>query len=283
MSHRLERELLFQERSIKTWIEQLDISFDEILADSVRRKDDLSNATISELIVKIKKQKFKELAERLYPLCVAYFESRKLPMFVVEFERTIKPFYSEDQLYSSRPIYYEGESPCVLTHAYSNFLNAFPQFGSVNRDLTGLDFLENILSSTAFILRKAGVIPKKEADVYNAVKTVCEATFPKANFIEGHEPFPFLSTAKFYKPDILIRSLECAIEYKFARDNDDLTIKIDQIKEDVTGYSKTVGFTLFYAVFYMPAGLVPISKAEQLWKERNFPENWKPIFVEGHS
>lgn len=92
----------------------------------------------------------------------------------------------------------------------------------------------------------------------------------------------FIKTAKAYKPDILLPHLKCAIEYKYAKDENKLIETIDQILVDVKGYDKNASYNLFYAVFYAKPGIWTKKKFKTVWNEKGFPKNWKSIFVVGH-
>ena len=93
---------------------------------------------------------------------------------------------------------------------------------------------------------------------------------------------PFIQTAKCYIPDILIPSLNCAIEYKYAPTLEKLTRTMDEILIDVNGYSNHDIYKLFYAVFYVKPGIIIKRRFDQIWSEKQFPDNWKGILVYGN-
>lgn len=148
----------------------------------------------------------------------------------------------------------------------------------VNKNV-GLVYLENILHNTAVVIKNLGIHPNSETQVYNAVKFVVQATFP--DWINA-SPEPFIKTAKCYKPDILIPSINTAVEYKFAQDAKTLVKTIEEILIDVVGYSGHHIYKTFYAVFYVKAGICDENRFNIIWNENRFPKNWKPIFVIGN-
>ena len=186
-----------------------------------------------------------------------------------------------------------------LITTYRNLLSIFPGFLDTNTEIlkrSGLIYLEHILESTHIIINKLEKKPKSEVEVYNAVKIVCEATFANAEFLHfnmltpteqntfqftAHFTPSFQTQVKCYKPDILIPSLNCAIEYKYAESETSLIKTIEDILIDVKGYSNNFHYRIFYAVFYVKIGIWSRQRFNQVWTEKGFPENWKGIMVEG--
>jgi hypothetical protein len=99
------------------------------------------------------------------------------------------------------------------------------------------------------------------------VKTFCDVTFPKAKLDGGFHPF--YSNAKCYKPDILIPTLNCAIEYKFARTEATLVKTIEQILIDVKGYAGHPIYKYFYAVFYVKSGIISKNRFDEIRERIN--------------
>jgi len=274
-----ELEIQFQERSIGVLLSQMDKIFN-LLKNSEETPLIDPDFSPKEIILE-KRKEFEYIADRIYNLCIAYLELRNLSIYIEKFDKRILPLYeNRDELsnISVNNIYDEEES--LLTKTYREFLYSFRAFGGgEEKHLTGLDYLVNILKATNHILNEKGSKPSKESEVYNSVKIVCDVTFPKAQFDGGLHPF--YTNAKCYKPDILIPSLHCAVEYKFAKTEKVLVKTIEEILIDVKGYSGHPIYKFFYAVFYVKTGIITENRFKEIWKEKNFPENWKEIFVEG--
>jgi hypothetical protein len=266
----------FQERSIKTWIAEMENIFGELKnGDETKPDSDFSTKEIAGA----KKQRFEYLANRVYNLCISYFEAKDLRIYVSKFDEKIKPFISDKTLLMSSASSFLGEDLSALTQTFWQFLNSFPEFGSIDeKHLTGVDFLENILESTAVVLKELNVSPTSESQVYSSVKILCKATFPDAIFPTES----FQKTAKCYKPDILIPILGCAVEYKYATTEEKLVTTIDEILIDVKGYDSHNIYKQFYAVFYVTPGHITGTRFKQIWTEKKFPTNWKGIFVLGN-
>lgn len=264
----------FQERSIKTWVAEMEDIFFDFEFDRLNPTEDLSRKIVADF----KKMRFEFLAERVYNLCIAYFESKQLSNYVAKFDEKILPFFADKKTLLSSYSPFPDKASSAFTDSIWSFLNAFPEFGEIE-EKSELDYLVNILKSTAVILKDKNTVPINEAQVYNAVKILCQATFPNDVIFPTEA---FIKTAKCYKPDILIPSLSCAIEYKYAKSEKELAKTIEDIHVDVHGYSNNLTYTKFFAVFYMEPGYVIEARFEKLWEESEFPKNWKGIFVLGN-
>ncbi|MCE3227937.1 MAG: hypothetical protein K0S32_2488 [Bacteroidetes bacterium] len=275
-----ELEIQFQERAINVLLREMHGIFD-LLIDPDAYPFANPDFTIAEVISE-KKREFNSNAVKVYNMTLVYLEMKNVPLYIHRFKEKISPYYEDMNALptlNGTDIY--GVEKCIIVEEYRKILYPFRAFGGgEEKYLARLDILENILENTGFILRDRNIIPDREAVVYNAVKIVCEATFPgEAQFDGGHHPF--YQQAKCYKPDILIPYLNCAVEYKFAKTETDLIRTIDEILSDVPGYSNHSVYKLFYAVFYVKTGIIQKKKFSEVWRSKGFPENWKEIIVEG--
>lgn len=223
------------------------------------------------------------LAKRLIILCEMLFESEQLHRHLDVFSEKSKAFINKkDRLFSYYFDETNGEQYSEFTAFVYDYLIGFNgNWGKPDESIkqkVGLKYLENILKSTKQIINYWQLDPKKEIEISDKVKFVIKLTFP--DYLDSH--FQFQKMAICYKPDILIQELKCAIEFKFVKNEKELTKCLEQILIDVEGYSGHPQFNLFYAVFYLKKDTnININRAAQLWKENGFPKNWKPIFIEG--
>lgn len=233
-----------------------------------------------EEIIAMIRDEFVTDVKTLYKLICNYFESKQLNQYLLQFKNEINPFFENDKKTLSRAMSaYDGEILSLVLIEISDFLSGF-EFSEANETgyllkRAGITYLENILENAAVIIHDSKVVPKNETQVYNAVKVVCKAVFPEANY----PVTTFVTTAKEYKPDILIPYLNCAVEYKFATDEAKLKETIDQILIDVQGYSKHEIYKIFYAVFYVKPDIWGRQKFEKVWEEKGFPPNWKGKYI----
>lgn len=177
--------------------------------------------------------------------------------------------------------YWTNEPYNLFLRDIANFLAPLNILDDDSRFLTlsGIKYLETILKNTAKILHQNKIIPRSETEVYKGVRTVVEAVFPSTVGAKSN----FLKTTNAYKPDILIPELYCAIEYKYAEDEQKLISTIAQISDDVKGYTKDDDYHVFYAVFYVSSDFWGIEKFKRAWQEKDFPQNWKAYYIVGNS
>jgi REase_DpnII-MboI len=167
---------------------------------------------------------------------------------------------------------------------YADMRNFMQSFEFMHDDVdaryfqqSGIKYLETILNNTATIIHQTNTIPKSETDVYTAVKAIIHAVFSTAKKASSN----FLKIAKEYKPDILIPELGAVIEYKYAKDEAKLKATIEQIAADAKGYTGDKDYKLFYVVFYVTNDLWGDEKFKKVWKENDFPRNWKAFYKVG--
>ncbi len=228
------------------------------------------------------KDRFAYLSKIVYNLMLVYFESKNLNNYSEKFKGELYAII-EDRNKALEGKFSDdiGEGFSVLTSKFWEYLAPFPFFGENDYEYllkrTGLTYLVNILESTGIIIKASGEVPLTETQVYKAVRTVCKATFPSASYPSQ----ALIQTAKCYIPDILIPALNCAVEYKYAENEQKLIHTIDEILIDVNGYDKNPTYKLFYAVFYVKPGIWTKKRFDDVWEEKEFPENWKGIYVIG--
>ncbi len=264
-------------------IESLLYEMSSIYAD-LQFKQEISSPNDTELFYEIKdiEARFAYLADRVYKMCIVYFEKKQLRELISIFKDEILPNITyKDKLLSGTFNQDNAEVYSDLTSIFWSFLLAFPAFGDNDTGIllkrTGITFLENILESTGVIIKELNKTPTTETQVYSAVKILTQATFPSAIF----PSLSFQKTAKCYIPDILLPTLNCAVEYKYADTESKLIDTIDQILIDVKGYDNHPVYKLFYAVFYVKPGIWTKNRFDAVWEEKKFPANWKGILVVG--
>lgn len=212
------------------------------------------------------------MAEKLFPLVQAYIEAKHLPNYYNAFLAEITPFYENKKILSATK-----DMDSELVHVYRKYLDAFDDFSIIGARKE-FEILENILDSTATLLKDFGIQPKSEPDVYKPMIKICKTAFPDNKDCSHYK---FQKTAKCYNPDILIPSLECAIEFKYVNDEKELNRTMDEILADVEGYKGNPSYSVFYAVFYAANSICSPQRFNSMWAEKHFPENWKGIYVQG--
>lgn len=224
---------------------------------------------------------FREYAERVFKLILSYIEEKGQPHYLAEVKATLFPLLTHDGVreeHFNRST--DGVQNMFLHEAWA-FLSAYEAFGK--NDLshlmhrTGILYLETILRNTAVIIHHRKITPKNETDVYKAVADICMAVYPGSSNLDS----PFIKIAGEYKPDVLIPALNCAVEYKYAKTAAKLKATIEGILGDVQNYSDHPVYKIFYAVFFVKPDIWGAQKFDEVWKQNNFPPNWKGIYVVG--
>jgi hypothetical protein len=269
---------------IKNWLYKLnslqwDLEQKYTQQSYIHEPDIDTQMRLAEIIYDLEDEFF-HIAEKIYLGMLTFFEHNGLPEHLETCKRILNPFFkSKIALLVSGYHAPTGDQYSIFAATCWKLLSPFKVFDIESEDerlkKEGLVYLEHILESTAVIISSLGIVPTKEAEVYDAVKIVTKATFPKVIYPTES----FQKEAKCYRPDILIPHLKCAVEYKYAMDVKRLIDTIDQILVDVKGYSHNRGYNLFYAVFYFKSGILTDKKFNSLWAEREFPDDWKGIIV----
>lgn len=137
--------------------------------------------------------------------------------------------------------------------------------------------LEQFLRGTGKLLRDKKIIPTNEADVRREIYSTLLHFFP-----DTVREIPIARISKCYKPDIGIRSIKSAIEYKYATSGEEAKKIIGGIFEDVLGYKGSEDWKYFYAVLYMNDNYLTYSQILEEFKiSRISKAHWIPILIVG--
>ena len=221
--------------------------------------------------------------DRLSNFIIVYLEKSGYFKYLEEFKNGLEPkFKDEEIIFNSKYNDNIAEVYSPFLSEIRSFLSPFPFWNKSEIELAlesaGVEYLENILESTAQILYNIGKTPKSEVEVYRSVKFVIEAVFPNSTKASSN----FLKIAKEYKPDILIPDIKAAVEYKYADKNYKLKNQIDQIFIDQSGYQGDQDYEIFYAVFYVTDDFWGKPKFRKVWNnDKSFPDNWKSYYIVG--
>lgn len=137
-------------------------------------------------------------------------------------------------------------------------------------------YLEQILRGTPKILSDRKIDPTNEKEVRKEVYSLMIHIFP-----DTVREIPIAKVSKTYKPDIGIKSLKCAIEYKFVDSEKEAKSTIGGIFEDIKGYEGSEDWRTFYAVIYMTDMFLTQHQVEAEFELSKVDRNWKPIIVYG--
>ncbi|OIR12675.1 hypothetical protein GALL_57420 [mine drainage metagenome] len=185
--------------------------------------------------------------------------------------------FADLEYFSYVDIFYSPVEVIFLRHL--NALTSHVKLENENEYETINSFflLERILRGTSKMLSDRKIEPANETEVKNEVYKTLIHVFP-----DTVREIPIAKVSKTYKPDIGIKRLKSAIEYKFASSAEETKTAIGGIFEDINGYEGSKDWTTFYSVIYMTDSFMTQDQVEAEFKLSNVPHHWKPIVVYGH-
>ena len=136
--------------------------------------------------------------------------------------------------------------------------------------------LRQILRGTAKIISDRKLEPNNECVIKNEIYNFLIHIFP-----DTVREIPISKISKIYKPDIGIKKLKCAIEYKFADSLKEVKRCIGGIFEDIKGYEGSEDWKNFIAVIYMTDNFLTENQIKEDFILSKVPHNWELIVVYG--
>lgn len=165
--------------------------------------------------------------------------------------------------------------PLTLLLNYVDSIRMLSSSATSPVEVSELERLENMLRDTAVLVARRRIVPRREADVQLVMHDYLRAAFV------DFSPKPHVAgNVKNFNPDGGVRSLNAAMEFKFADSEADLKARISEIFEDMGGYSGSKDWTRFYAVIYMTGPF----ESEARFRDdirRTGSTQWKVILVNG--
>lgn len=136
--------------------------------------------------------------------------------------------------------------------------------------------LEGILLNTPKIIFDRRIEPRNEAEVRKCVFDLLIHIFP-----DTVREMSIIQNTKTYRPDIGVKSLGTAVEYKYADTPEEVKHAVGGLYEDMRGYSGSKDWTFFYAVIYMTDHFFTQQQIMSEFKHTSADSNWKPLLVVG--
>ncbi|CAM4181166.1 hypothetical protein [Zobellia nedashkovskayae] len=188
--------------------------------------------------------------------------------------------YKKLQFLSAVDVFYSPIYDVLLRHlnAITSQLSAHKKDGNSITNSSKQLMLKQIIKGTPKMLTDLQIIPYNENIVRNAAYNVLVHVFPDTVKEES-----ISKVTKTYKPDIGIRSLKTAIEYKFVDSAEEAKKAIGGIFEDIGGYGGSEDWKTFYAVLYMTDNFLTQEQIDSELRIANAPDSWKliPLFGKG--
>lgn len=221
---------------------------------------------------------FESKLERIYISICLLLESLGYVSTLADFKAGFKKFDGKVTNISMLP--YIGEF-------HSDVLGYFWKYHRTLSSLLGIDakelddrkqraLFESILQNTPKIVFDRDVTPSSEADVRKCVYDVLIHVFP-----DTVREIPICHATKTYKPDLGVRSLKAAAEYKYAVTETEAKNIVGGFYEDMRGYSGSEDWKHFYAVVYMTEPFFTLQQIQAEFRDVNADKNWLPILVHG--
>lgn len=171
---------------------------------------------------------------------------------------------------------------CGTTAELSQYIDSLDSMLAPEDDLVKvvnpleINRLKRMLSETPKLIYDHGLDPRNEKDVRLKVYNFLSHVYP-----DTIRELPISKVTKVYKPDIGIKSLKTAIEYKFIDSEEEYSVAVGGIYEDIHGYSGSEDWTTFIAVLYMTEAFRNPAQLEADWEMSKVPQTWIPILVHG--
>ncbi len=221
---------------------------------------------------------FESQLERIYISLCLLLEFLGYTTLLQDFKTGFKKFEGKLTCFSTLP--YVGEQ-------HSDVLGYFWKYHRTISSLFGVDvkegdhrkqrsLFESILQNTAKIVYDRHIQPTSEADVRKCVYDVLIHVFP-----DTVREIPIAQVTKTYKPDIGVRSLKAAAEYKYAVTEEEAKKIIGGFYEDMRGYAGSEDWKHFYAVVYITKPFFTLQQIQSEFSHVTADKNWLPILVHG--
>jgi hypothetical protein len=241
-----------------------------IEGSTVEALDDINNDELHEA-----EETLRFYLEKLYRDVAILGERLALPLFASDVKDAFRAHLSDKTLISMAPEPWDVGLQSSALGEVRSFYNSVSTMTD-GRAITGIDVFKNILQNTAAILRAKQIEPVNEAQVRAAIFEVLQFAFHDAI-----REIPIGQLLKTYKPDLGVRSLMAAAEYKFAPSEAEVKRSLDEIYADMKGYGGHYEWRTFFAVIYTTDMLVHQHRLEEEFRGVRAEFNWTPIIVVG--
>lgn len=223
-------------------------------------------------------REFKKSKEKIKLLFLICFDSLELNFMATEFltEFNELPNTLQKDTETALVFYTDNLDPFrELVEKYLTVLRIHAKEHTIEN--YKFKILESILGNTDKIISDSEIVPHNEADVRKQIYNHLIYVFP-----DTIREVPISKITKTFKPDFGIKTLKCAIEYKFIASESEAKKFIGGLFEDSKGYSGSEDWKIFYTVIYMNGHYYTREQIKEDFKLSEMPKNWhQPIVVYG--
>ena len=138
------------------------------------------------------------------------------------------------------------------------------------------ELLDHIFESGEEIINAVHPMPEKELHIQQPTNSHLNNTFP--SFVKKVViPKPIVC----FIPDGGIADLQVAVEYKFVSSEDELKVAIHGLTEDISAYSGSRDWTMFYTLIYQTKHHGTQKQIKNALKKSGNADRWKAFLITG--
>lgn len=220
-----------------------------------------------------------EYLQRMYNILCAYFETLELNTYLKAFKDKFDPILSDEvetiKIASVTLKNGETDDDLKLLIDWKKFLAPFDfSWEKTEKEIIKLI---NFLKCTNQILKETNTSVFQEEDINKVIRKTANWYFSGViTYSQGYFVHDFTS----YKPDVIIKEFNAAIEYKLIRKNEEIGTKLDELIIDALRYSGNSENRTCFAVFCLST-LVTITEKQiiEAWGNTKFPQNWHLVII----
>ncbi len=221
---------------------------------------------------------FKSQLERIYISLCLLLEALGYKELLQDFKVGFKAFDGKLTSFSTLPYIGEQHSDVLgyFWKYHRTISSLFGVNGQESDDRKARAQFESILQNTSKIVYDRNILPTNEAEVRKCVYDILIHVFP-----DTVREIPIGQVTKTYKPDLGVRSLKAAAEYKYAVTEAEAKKIIGGFYEDMRGYAGSEDWKHFYAVVYMTKPFFTLQQIQAEFLHVAADRNWTPVLVHG--
>lgn len=221
-----------------------------------------------------------EYLYRMYNILCVYFETLNLNDFLLNFKSTFEPIIinkEESTKISSILLKYgDTDEDFDLLIKWKKYLAPFNFFWDKRENKENIKLVE-FLECTNEILKVTKTEVSIEEDINSIIREIAKFYF---NGVMAYSEGYFVHQFKHYKPDVIIKELNTAIEYKLIREDKEIGIKLDELLIDSQRYSGNHNNKNCIAVFCLSDKVRKTKKEiKEEWNNMNFGNNWEIVII----
>lgn len=224
-----------------------------------------------------------EYVLRMFNIVCVYLEHLGFNDYLSEFKSRFAERQKEDSnlvQYEMFPIAYgDFEHELGILIEWRRLLSPFDLFGNAEQKEIDekISRLINLLECTNEIIKFTKTIVKREDDINSMMRSVANWYFTGVySYTEGY----FVHKFKHYRPDLIVKEIGVAVEYKLVRQESEIGNKLDELLIDAKRYSGNHHNRICIAVFCL-SNIIEKTKKEirEEWTTMEFPVNWRLLII----